>query len=208
MKGKNFTVDHQGYPNPCSLPKNWHLLQTPYRFYRFLTEVEDAVSHDLEEEMEIEAKILLDLHILVRKLLLNSYWIQTQLPEIAEETGTGVLNLYDEIGYPFTVQTVAMRKGEVSTIHNHGTWGVVGVLKGLEKNTLWTKEPDDQYPNKLSKTAEIILEEGDIISFSPNAIHCIESVGDEPLITFNLYGETFHQKRFEFDIKTHQAKNY
>jgi predicted metal-dependent enzyme (double-stranded beta helix superfamily) len=208
MGHQNVTVNHEGHPQPCSMPKNWSLLRTPYRFYRFLTEIEDQVNDDLEEENIIDEAILLELHILVRKLLLNSYWIQSQMPEIEEETGTGVLNLYDETGFPFTVQTVAMKPGETSTIHNHGTWGVVAILKGLEKNTLWTKAKDVSFPNKLTKTTEIILQSGDIISFSPDAIHCIEAVGDEPLITFNIYGETYHQKRFEFDLETHQAINY
>ncbi|MGK7929948.1 MAG: cupin [Microcystaceae cyanobacterium] len=208
MGHQNVTVNHEGQPQPCSMPKNWSLLRTPYRFYRFLTEVEDQVSNDLEEENIVDEASLLKLHILVRKLLLNSYWIQSQIPEIDEATGTGVLNLYDEIGFPFTVQTVAMKPGETSTIHNHGTWGIVGIIKGSEKNTLWKKAEDPSYPNKLTKTKEIILQSEDIISFTTDAIHCIEAVGDEPLVTFNLYGETHHKKRFEFDIETHQAKNY
>ncbi|MGK7947057.1 MAG: cupin, partial [Microcystaceae cyanobacterium] len=161
-----------------------------------------------EEENIVDEANLLQLHILVRKLMLNSYWVQSQIPEIDQGTGTGVLNLYDEIGFPFTVQTVIMKPGETSTVHNHGTWGIVGIIKGAEKNTLWTKTEDTVYPDKLSQTAEITLQPGDIISFTQDAIHCIEAVGDEPLVTFNLYGETHHKKRFEFDVETHQAKNY
>ena len=49
---------------------------------------------------------------------------------------------------------------------------------------------------------------GDIISFVPGAIHCVEAVADEPTVTFNLYGETKSKERFEFDIVNHTARNF
>jgi len=52
------------------------------------------------------------------------------------------------------------------------------------------------------------LTPGDVISFMPDAIHCIQAVGDTPLVTFNVYGETHSKHRFEFDSITHTARNY
>ncbi|WP_341734815.1 hypothetical protein [Microcoleus sp. EPA2] len=42
----------------------------------------------------------------------------------------------------------------------------------------------------------------------PDAIHSVEAVGDEPTVTFSIYGETHHSKRFEFDPATRTAKNF
>ena len=42
----------------------------------------------------------------------------------------------------------------------------------------------------------------------PDAIHSVESLGDEPTITFNIYGETNFSQRFEFDTLTNTAKNF
>ncbi len=53
-----------------------------------------------------------------------------------------------------------------------------------------------------------ILLPGDIIGFTPDAIHSVEPLGDEPVITFNLYGVTEYQERFEFNPVTHSAKNF
>jgi len=35
----------------------------------------------------------------------------------------------------------------------------------------------------------------------PDAIHQVEAIGDQPTISFNVYGETNYDQRFEFDFK-------
>ncbi|MEM1369934.1 MAG: cupin, partial [Cyanobacteria bacterium P01_H01_bin.15] len=40
------------------------------------------------------------------------------------------------------------------------------------------------------------------------AIHSVEPLGDEPAVTFNLYGETDFAQRFEFDALKHTAWNF
>jgi predicted metal-dependent enzyme (double-stranded beta helix superfamily) len=201
MKHRNLFVTATGQWQVGKPVREWDLLRTPYRFHRFLTEVEDAL-----EAASDETDCLPHLGLLVRRLITNSYWLQTQYIEPSPETGTGVIMLYDEIGYPLTVQVATYLPGTRSTIHNHGNWGIVAVLKGEEKNTLWRRLADSQLPDWVEPTSEVTLLPGDLISFTPEAIHCVEAVGDEPTVTFSIYGETHHSKRFEFDLVTHTAK--
>ncbi len=203
MKHRDFLVTGSGECKLSPPTREWDLLRDPYRLHRFLTEVEDVL-----EQTADEASCLPQLHVLVRRLITNSYWVQVQHLEPSPKTGTSVLVLYDELGFPLTVQTVAFAPGTRSTIHNHGTWGVVAILKGEEKNTLWRRVPDRQHQHRIEPTEELVLLPGDIISFTPDAIHQVEALGDQPTITFNLYGETHHSRRFEFDPATHTAKNY
>jgi predicted metal-dependent enzyme (double-stranded beta helix superfamily) len=203
MESQNLIVKEDGEPQICAIAREWDLLETPYRFYRFLSEVDDVLERHPEETTALPL-----IHQLVRKLVLNSYWIQTQVPPLEGKTGMGVDNLYDEIGFPLTVQTTILVPGSKSSIHNHGTWGVVALLKGQEKNTFWRRVPAAQSPHKIVPVSERTLVAGDVISFSSQAIHCIEAMGDEPLITFNIYGETHHKTRFEFEPETEKAWNY
>jgi predicted metal-dependent enzyme (double-stranded beta helix superfamily) len=203
MKYRDLWVTAAGQWRVCKPVREWDLLCTPYRFHRFLTEVEDVLEAAIDE-----ANCLPQLWLLVRRFITNSYWIQTQYIEPNPETGMGVIMLYDEIGYPLTVQIATYLPGTQSPIHNHGTWGVVAVLKGEEKNILWQRTPDPQFPDWVEATAEVIVLPGDIISFTPDAIHSVEAVGDEPTVTFSIYGETHHSKRFEFDPITHTARNF
>ncbi|MEB3336045.1 MAG: cupin [Leptolyngbyaceae bacterium] len=203
MKHRDLLVTKTGQWQVCKPVREWDLLRTPYRFHRFLTEVEDTLEAAFDE-----TDCLPQLLLLVRRLITNSYWIQTQYVEPNPDTGTGVIMLYDEIGYPLTVQIATYWPGTRSSIHNHGTWGIVTLLKGEEKNTFWKRIPDPQFPDWVEATAEVTLLPGDIISFTPDAIHCVEAVGDEPTVTFSMYGETHHSKRFEFDPIAHTAKNF
>ncbi len=202
-QGQDWMVADDGQVQACVTPREWSLLETPYHFHRFLTQVEDVLKASPNEDDCLPA-----IRHLVRKLVLNSYWLQTQHPELGSLSDVAVQTLYDEIGYPLTVQTNTYPPGAVSTVHNHGTWGVVALLKGQEKNIFWQYTPTQEFKDKLTPVGEKIFHPGDVISFSPGAIHCVEAVGDMPMVTFNLYGETRHKARFEFDPKTHQASNF
>jgi predicted metal-dependent enzyme (double-stranded beta helix superfamily) len=184
MKHRDLLVTDAGEWRVCKPSREWDLLRTPYRFHRFLTEVEEVLSEAIDE-----TDCLPQLWLLVRRLITNSYWIQTQTTPVNPETGTGVIMLYDEIGYPLTVQIAKTEPGTRTTIHNHGNWGIVALLKGEEKNMLWKRIQDPKFPNRIEPTAEVTLLPGDII-------------------TFSIYGETYHSKRFEFDPVAHTAKNF
>ncbi|MFN6562825.1 MAG: cupin [Nostoc sp. ChiSLP01] len=203
MKGRDWLLTGDGQYQACKSVRAWDLLRDNYRVYRFLTEVEDVLNN-AEEESSCLPEILM----LVRRLIVNSYWVRSQYLEPSPKTGTSVLLLYDELGFPLTVQTVTFAPGTKSTIHNHGTWGVVAVLKGQEKNTFWQRTQNSESEDKIEYTGELTLFPGDIISFTPDAIHCVEALGDEPTVTFNIYGETDPKERFEFDFLTQTAKNF
>ncbi|MBE9140575.1 cupin [Nodosilinea sp. LEGE 07088] len=202
---KDWIVLADGQCQVCPTPRDWDLLETPYRFHRFLTAVEDVLKLAAAED---QTDCLPDLRRLVRKLVLNSYWLRTQRPEPSPLVETAILNLYDEIGYPLTVQIETLLPGAKSSVHNHGTWGVVAVLQGQESNQFWRREPHSDYPDAIALVEQKILTFGDVIGFTPEAIHSIEAVGDEPLVTFNLYGETHSKHRFEFDPVARRARNY
>jgi predicted metal-dependent enzyme (double-stranded beta helix superfamily) len=201
MKYRDLLVTETGQWQVCKPAREWDLLRTPYRFHRFLTEVEDLLESTFDE-----TDCLPQLRLLVRQLITNSYWIQTQYIDPDPDTETGVITLYDEIGYPLTVQITTYLPGSRSTVHNHGNWGVVAVLKGEEQNRIWKRMPDPEFPDWVEPTAEVLVLPGDIISFTPDAIHSVVALGDEPTVTFSIYGETHHSRRFEFDPATHSAK--
>jgi predicted metal-dependent enzyme (double-stranded beta helix superfamily) len=203
MKGRDWLVTGDGQHQACKSVRAWDLLRENYRVYRFLTEVEDVLN-----DVADETSCLPEIRMLVRRLIVNSYWVRSQYLEVCPQTKTSVLLLYDELGFPLTVQTVTFAPGVVSTIHNHGTWGVVAVLKGQEKNKFWQRNPNIESKDKIVPTGELSLFPGDIISFTPDAIHCVEAMGDEPTVTFNIYGETEPKERFEFDLINHTAKNF
>ncbi|PMB53130.1 cupin [Fischerella thermalis CCMEE 5201] len=203
MKNRDWHVNGDGQYQACKSARSWDLLRDNYRLYRFLTELEDILN-----DVKDETSRLPEIQMLVRRLLVNSYWVQSQYLEPCPKTGTSVLILYDELGFPLTLQTVTFAPGTKSNIHNHGTWGVVALLKGQEKNTFWRRNPSQEFTAKIEQTGELTLLPGDIISFTPDAIHCVEALGNEPTVTFNIYGETDPKQRFEYNVVSHTAKKF
>jgi predicted metal-dependent enzyme (double-stranded beta helix superfamily) len=199
MTGKDWFVTNDGQCLPCDVLKL--KLSRPYRLYRFLTDLEDILERINEDRWRLEA-----IRPLVRQLLTSSDWLQIPALEPNPETGWEVLTLYDEPFFSLTVQLVAWKPGMTSPIHNHGCWGLVALLSGAEKNTFWQRSGSRD--NRLSLKEELLLTPGDILCLMPDAIHHVEAMGDEPTISFNLYGETNYNQRFEFDPVQGTATNF
>ncbi len=208
MTKQDWLVKDNGNCLGFDSPREWDLLSqtNPYRLYRFLGELEDILNQG-EMANQGEEDLLKSIRHLVRKLILNVYWVTTTVPDPSPQTGTSVSLLYDEPGFSLTLQTEIMLPGTSTSIHNHGTWGVVAALGGQQKNTFWKRSPTPEFPDKIEQVAEKLFHPGDIIGFTTDAIHQVEAIGDEPTFTLNLYGETL-SKRFNFDPITHQAQKF
>jgi predicted metal-dependent enzyme (double-stranded beta helix superfamily) len=175
----------------------------PYRLYRFLTDLEDVLQQTTDDGLRLQM-----LSPLVRKLLASSSWLQFASLDPDPDTGWNVLMLYDEPFFPLTVQLVSWAPGIHSPIHNHASWGLVALLSGQEKNTFWQRSPTPDQPDRIQSVSDRLLNPGDILCLMPDVIHQVQAIGNEPTISFNLYGEPNYDQRFEFDHLNHTAKNF
>ncbi|MEB3295051.1 MAG: cupin [Synechococcales bacterium] len=169
-------------------------LDVPYRLYRFLTDLEDVLRSTVDPLLQLQ-----QIAPLVRRLLDEASWLEVLPIAPNPETGWEVVTLYDEPMFPLTVQLVAWAPGTRSPIHNHGCWGLVALLSGEEQNTFWRREPTLEQPDRIIQVGEHQLQAGEMVTFFPDAIHQIQALGCQPTISFNLYGETDYDRRFEFD---------
>ncbi|MBE9159845.1 cupin [Nodosilinea sp. LEGE 06152] len=174
-----------------------------YRLYRFLTELEDILEIFHDDISRLEA-----ITPLVRKLLVSSYWLQLEYSAPDPNVGWSVNFLYREHQFPLTVQMVSWLPGQTSPIHNHGTWGIVALVGGQERNCLWRRNPQPNQPDHLDLVDEITLQPGDVVALTANAIHSVEALGSEPTVSFNLYGVTNFAQRYEFDLATQTAQPF
>ena len=174
--------------------------------HQFLTEILEITGSAFQEKDEWD--YLPQIRRQVRQFVLNSYWVKTQTDRPNPHTGVNVTVLYDEIGYPLTIQNVTAQPGMLSSIHNHGTWGVVFQIQGEERHTFWRRtNPNDELVH-LEKVGEHLLQPGQLISFHPDAIHQAETVGEVDALTFQLYGDTQPKGRFQYQLETQTAKPF
>lgn len=181
MAGRDWIVTEDGQCEVCNSVGRYQLSSEYYRLYHFLNDLENILKIEKDDRHRVQL-----ICPLVRRLLMSSSWLQTTVRKPDPNTGWSVLKLYDEPYFPWTVQTALWPPDKVSPIHNHATWGVVAVITGQEKHTFWQRTNGK---NQVEKVGDRILVPGDLISFMPNAIHSIEAIGNQPTITFNVYGE-------------------
>jgi predicted metal-dependent enzyme (double-stranded beta helix superfamily) len=203
MKGKDWFATNEGLCQTGEFVSQVEALSHPYRLYRFLTDLEDVLERIQDDRLRLQA-----ICPLVRRLLTSSDWLQITPLDPDPETGWEVLMLYDEPFFPLTVQLVAWAPGVTSPIHNHACWGLVALLSGQEKNTFWQRSPTAEFPDRIEPVGDRLLDPGDILCLMPEAIHQVEAIGKEPTISFNLYGETDYDRRFEFDPIQGTATNF
>jgi len=89
--------------------------------------------------------------------------------------------LYVEPNGSFSIVALIWRPGQITRIHDHITWCVVGVLSGIEHEELF-----DEALNPIGTRDN---PPGDVSGLAPPGdIHRIRNVGDEIAISLHIYG--------------------
>ena len=96
--------------------------------------------------------------------------------------------------------------GQWTPVHDHGTWGVVGVLRGmLEERSFMAIDGEitSDHGIRLKRGGVILLKEGSISSFVPNPDH-IHMTGmpatRQMAVTLHLYGRNMNSFHI-FDVE-------
>ncbi len=103
----------------------------------------------------------------------------------------------DEAGGP-SLYSLVWTPGQWTPVHDHGTWGVVGVVQGvLEERNLIRVDPDHGQDSgiDLRRGGPILLSEGTVTTFVPNPDH-IHKTGvpedRETAVSLHLYGQAMN----------------
>jgi len=107
----------------------------------------------------------------------------------------------------FSVVSFVWGPGQHTPIHDHGTWGVVGVLRGAETSTGFT-----QSTAGMKEGSALTLEAGDVMVLSPTAgdIHRVcNALADRVSISIHAYGANIgKQTRHVFDAGSGERKAF
>jgi predicted metal-dependent enzyme (double-stranded beta helix superfamily) len=90
-------------------------------------------------------------------------------------------NLYVEPDGSFSIVALVWRPGQITRIHDHVTWCVLGVIQGVEHEELF-----DTDLNLLGRNENRV---GDVGGFAPPGdIHRVRNVGETTAISIHIYG--------------------
>jgi predicted metal-dependent enzyme (double-stranded beta helix superfamily) len=105
---------------------------------------------------------------------------------LIHDAGDGSLSLYSIVWQP----------GQWTPVHDHGSWGVVGVVEGVLEERSYVRLSPDRGADEgidLVRGGVILLARGAVTSFVPNPDHIhVTGVPAErpPVLSLHLYGRT------------------
>lgn len=104
------------------------------------------------------------------------------------------------------VYVVEFAPGQPTPVHDHVTWGLIGVCGGRQRTGRYERADDGSDPlhADLRQISDEVLERGAVYPLlPPNDIHRIETVGDAPSYSLHVLGvDLGRQKRNIFDVET------
>ncbi len=104
------------------------------------------------------------------------------------------------------VYVVEFAPGEPTPVHDHVTWGLIGVCGGRQHTLRYSRVDDGANPEHadLRLTSEAVLERGAVYPLlPPDDIHRIETVGDQPSYSLHVLGvDLGRQVRHIFDVES------
>lgn len=90
--------------------------------------------------------------------------------------------------------------GRPTVVHNHNTWGVIGIYRGKQRTTRYQRVDDGSAPGRatLVQTSDEVLGPGSIYSLlPPDDIHRIEAIGG-PSLSIHVLGVDLRQQYRQF----------
>jgi len=116
--------------------------------------------------------------------------------------------LYRDALQRFSVVSFVWGPGQATPIHDHQTWGVIGMLRGSEISQKFRVTAHGVEP----AGPELYLRPGDVTSVSPHSgdIHRVRNaLNDKVSISIHVYGTDIgRQRRYVFDSNTGAAKEF
>jgi 3-mercaptopropionate dioxygenase len=94
--------------------------------------------------------------------------------------------LHSEPDGSFSVCALVWRPGQMTPIHDHVTWCVVGVIQGAEYEELYALREGGTV---LAEIATKVSMPGDVSGFAPPGdIHRVRNHGDDVAVSLHVYG--------------------
>ena len=94
--------------------------------------------------------------------------------------------------------TMVWGPGQWTPVHDHGTWGVVGIVKGSLEERSYIRMDDMVRPDSgidLRRGGNVLLGRGSVTTFVPNPDHIHKtgvSVQNEQAVSLHLYGSAMN----------------
>lgn len=166
--------------------------------------------HDFTQLLETrpdEQTILTDGRALLAELVATDDWLPDAFASPHPQYYQQYL-LYADPLDRLSVVSFVWGPGQKTPVHDHLTWGLVGGLRGRERETTYEKQADGSY----KATGSALLLPGQTTAVSPaiGDVHEVANdLADQPSISIHIYGRNIGRvHRHVFDPATGAEKSF
>ena len=155
--------------------------------------------------------LLVDVTALLERLLRQENWLDERLtrPVPGRPYSQFLLRLARD--HSWSIVAFVWPGGSLTPVHDHETWGVVGVYRGLEAETRFGLEGNrDRGPVSLRVLETTLMRPGDVKTvYPPDDVHQVSNPGKDVAISIHVYGcDIGAHRRHAFDPRTGEVKRF
>jgi predicted metal-dependent enzyme (double-stranded beta helix superfamily) len=154
-----------------------------------------------------EPEVLLQGASLLHDLVAQDDWLQDEFSQPDPVYYQQYL-LYADPLDRFSIVSFVWGPGQKTPIHDHMTWGLIGMLRGEELDTQYYKQPDGSL--QPGETKRLIPGQVGHVSPSTHDVHQVANAfPDRPSISIHVYGGNIGRiSRHVFDPSTGTPKTF
>ncbi|MBN8767012.1 MAG: cysteine dioxygenase family protein [Thiobacillus sp.] len=190
------------------------MMTKPYALGEFIRDLEDIVTAEHDQ-----ARIVAGVEPLVQRLVGSDdlSWLKPEYRQLPQGK-TGVASGYGQYclyrrGTALSVIVFCWGPRQGTPIHDHLSWGVLGFIDGMEKETRY-KRVDDGTNAEYAQLEEVgvhYTEKGrtsHLVTPSRD-VHKVENPGDTPSVSIHVYGcDMGRQQRRRYDLQSGKIQWY
>jgi len=190
------------------------MMTKPYALGGFIRDLEDIVTAEHDQ-----ARIVAGVEPLVQRLVGSDdlSWLKPEYRQLPQGK-TGVASGYGQYclyrrGTALSVIVFCWGPRQGTPIHDHLSWGVLGFIDGMEKETRY-KRVDDGTNAEYAQLEEVgvhYTEKGrtsHLVTPSRD-VHKVENPGDTPSVSIHVYGcDMGRQQRRGYDLQSGKIEWY
>jgi 3-mercaptopropionate dioxygenase len=140
---------------------------------------------------------------LLRRALAGPGWTEPRYAA-AVEGGRRGFDYYRNSHGALFVYGVVFRQGRPTPVHDHVTWGLIGVYSGEQRTALYRRRDDGSVPGRCSVELvrdEVLTRSATYPLLPPDDIHSIEVVSPGEGLSIHVLGaDLARQRRRIFDV--------
>ena len=164
----------------------------------FIKEVEILVN-EIQDELELTSKISM-----IMNPILENPFLLTKEQLLVKKDGFTLNRVHIATDESFSIGVGIWDVGQTTPIHDHGTWGVIGIYRGIEKeesfSNIGTRKNGstaiiNPIGNRLAKPGETF-----VCCTKDTDLHRVTCASDEPVVGIHVYGGDLAKiRRFKYD---------